>query len=180
MAFQQSYGTAAGNASVRPLAVRAQLGYASALPLLQKQPFTEYGMKESSSDAPKKSPALLHEVLGMEILSASEGRATARMKVEEKVCQIFGYLSGGASLALMETLAGYGSLALCGPEEVPLGIQVSANHMHAVPMGGEVTATATLLQHTRHLHVWNVDIHDSEGRLISSGRVTNCIKKTPQ
>ena len=43
----------------------------------------------------------------------------------------------------------------------------------------EVTATATLLQHTRHLHVWNVDIHDSRGRLISSGRVTNCIKTLP-
>ena len=131
-------------------------------------------MEDNANAAP---PAFLHDVLGMELVSAAEGRATARMKVEERVCQIFGFLSGGASLALMETLAGYGSLALCGPGETPLGIQVSANHMHAVPLGGEVTATATLLQHTRRLHVWNVDIHDTEGRLISSGRVTNCIKE---
>ena len=124
-------------------------------------------------------PALLHDVLGMEILSASEGRATARMKVEERVCQPFGYLSGGACLELRQALSGYGSIALCAAGEVPLGIQVSANHMHAVPLGDEVTATATLLQHTRHLHVWNVDIHDSRGRLISSGRVTNCIKTLP-
>lgn len=133
-------------------------------------------MKQNPLSRKNNAPACLHEVLGMELAASQPGLATARMKVEDKVCQPFGFLSGGASLALMETLAGYGSLELCAPGEVPLGIQVSASHMRAVPRGGEVTATATLLQKTRHIHVWNVDIHDEEGRLISSGRVTNCIK----
>ena len=122
-------------------------------------------------------PVYLHEMLGMELLSAEPGEAKARLAVQEHVCQPFGFLSGGASLALAETLAGYGSLTLCVPGELPFGIQVSANHIHAVPMGGTVTATATLLQKSRHIHVWNVDIVDEEGRLVSSCRVTNCIKE---
>ena len=122
-------------------------------------------------------PKVLHEVMGMELLPSALEEACARMAVTHTVCQPFGFLSGGASLALAETLAGYGSLSLCEEGEVPLGVQVSANHVHAVPLGGEVRATARLLSKSRTLHVWNVDIVDSEGRLVSTSRVTNCIKK---
>ena len=123
------------------------------------------------------SPVYLHEWMGMELIATEPGMARAQLKVREQVCQPFGFLSGGASLALAETLAGYASLTLCAHEELPFGIQVSANHIHAVPLGGCVTATASLLQKSRRLHVWNVDIVDEEGRLVSSCRVTNCIKE---
>jgi uncharacterized protein (TIGR00369 family) len=122
-------------------------------------------------------PKVLHEVMGMELLPAEAGTARARMAVTHTVCQPFGYLSGGASLALAETLAGYRSLALCQEGEVPLGVQVSASHVHAVPLGGVVFAEARILSQTRALHVWNVDITDEEGRIVSTSRVTNCIKK---
>ena len=123
------------------------------------------------------SPKVLHEVLGMELVSAEPGVVQARMEVTHAVCQPFGFLSGGASLALAETMAGRGSLDLCEEGEVPLGVQVSANHMSAVPLGGVVRGEARILSKTRSLHVWNVDITDGEGRIVSSCRVTNCIKK---
>ena len=132
---------------------------------------------QHSAQETKRRPVLLHDLLGMEFLPSEPGRVRARLKVEEKVCQISGFMSGGAALALAETLAGFGSLELCGKNETPLGIQVSANHVRAVPMGGEVTATATLLHESRSLHVWNIDITDEKGRLVSSCRVTNCIKQ---
>ena len=122
-------------------------------------------------------PRFLHEILGMELLPSDDsGRILARMPVVPAVCQPYGYLSGGASLALAETLAGYASLTLCKSGEVPLGIQVSANHVRAVPMGGVVHAQARLLSQSSNLHVWNVDITDENGILVSSCRVTNCIK----
>ena len=123
------------------------------------------------------APACLHEVLGMELAASQPGLAQARMKVEDKVCQPFGFLSGGASLALMETLAGYGSLALCAPGEIPLGLQMSASHLRPVPQGGEITATARILQQGRHIHVWQVDIVDEKGRLVFSCRATNYIQQ---
>lgn len=124
-----------------------------------------------------RNPIYLHDLLGLEFFQSKKGEAKARLKVQEKVCQPFGFLNGGTSLAIAEILASYGSLALCAPDEIPFGIHVSANHLCAVPMGHEVTATASLLQKSRHLHVWNVDIMDEEGRLVSSARVTNCIKQ---
>ena len=128
-------------------------------------------------EAADSRPKILHEVLGMEFLPSEPGIVRSRLEVTPAVCQRFGFLSGGASLALAETMAGRGSLAFCQEDEAPLGVQVSANHVRAVPLGGVVLGEARLLSRTRTLHVWNVDITDEEGRLVSTSRVTNCIKK---
>jgi len=100
----------------------------------------------------------------------------ARMKVDERNCQPFGFLSGGASLALAENVAGVGSSALC-PKCACVGIEVSGSHVKAVAEGDSVTAYARLLHKGTTLHVWNVDIKDSSGELISNVRVTNYIIK---
>ena len=56
----------------------------------------------------------LSTALGMEFISTPEvDTCMARMKVDERNRQPFGFLSGGASLALAENLAGVGSSALC-------------------------------------------------------------------
>ena len=128
-------------------------------------------------EAADSRPKILHEVLGMEFFPSEPGIVRSRLEVTPAVCQRFGFLSGGASLALAETIAGRGSLALCSEGDIPLGVQVSANHMRAVPQGGVVFGEGRILSQTSTLHVWNIDITDEEGRLVSSARVTNCIKK---
>lgn len=100
----------------------------------------------------------------------------ARMKVDERNRQPFGFLSGGASLALAENVAGVGSTALC-PGCACVGIEVSGSHVKAVLEGDTVTAYARLTHRGTTLHVWNVDIKDTEGDIISSVRVTNYIIK---
>ena len=60
------------------------------------------------------------------------------MPVDERTsrpCEPVDILNGGASLALAETVAGYGSIPLCEPGQMPCGIQISANHVHMVPIG---------------------------------------------
>lgn len=117
----------------------------------------------------------LSTALGMEFLSTPEGdTCMARMKVDERNRQPFGFLSGGASLALAENVAGVGSSALC-PGCACVGIEVSGSHVKAVVEGDTVTAFARLLHQGTSLHVWQVDIKDSGGDLISSVRVTNYV-----
>ena len=119
----------------------------------------------------------LSTALGMEFLSTPEGdTCMARMKVDERNRQPFGFLSGGASLALAENVAGVGSSALC-PGCACVGIEVSGSHVKAVAEGDTVTAFARMLHKGTTLHVWNVDIRDSAGDLISNVRVTNYIIK---
>lgn len=113
----------------------------------------------------------------MEFISTLEDdTCLARMKVDERNRQPFGFLSGGASLALAENVAGVGSSALC-PGCACVGIEVSGSHVKAVAEGDTVTARAQLLHKGTTLHVWNVNIYDSSEDLISSVRVTNYIIK---
>ncbi len=117
----------------------------------------------------------LSTALGMEFISTAEDdTCMARMKVDERNRQPFGFLSGGASLALAENVAGVGSSALC-PGCACVGIEVSGSHVKAVVEGDVVTAYARLLHQGSTLHVWNVDIKDTAGDLISNVRVTNYI-----
>ena len=117
----------------------------------------------------------LSNTLGMEFISTPEpDTCMARMKVDERNRQPFGFLSGGASLALAENLAGVGSLALC-PGKICVGINVSGNHVRAVLEGDTVTAYGKLQFKGNTLHEWQIDIKNSEGNLISTVHVTNYI-----
>lgn len=117
----------------------------------------------------------LSQTLGMEFLSTPEpDTCLARMKVDERNRQVFGFLSGGATLALAENLSGVGSMALC-PNKICVGINVSANHVKAVLEGDTVTATARILHKGRTLHVWHIEITNSAGELISVVDITNFI-----
>ena len=119
------------------------------------------------------------EHIGIKFISMEEGKVVATMPVDHRTSQPFGILNGGASLALAEIVAGHGSVPLCAPNEMPCGIQVSANHvgMVRVEEGASVTATGTLIHRGRTTHIWNVDITNKEGKLISTARITNQIVK---
>ena len=122
------------------------------------------------------------DVLGASALAWSvstpeDDTCMARMKVDERNRQPFGFLSGGASLALAENVAGVGSSSLC-PGCACVGIEVSGSHVRAVAEGDTVTAFARLLHKGTTLHVWNVDITNTAGELISNVRVTNYVIKS--
>lgn len=117
----------------------------------------------------------LSTALGMDFISTPDDDiCMATMKVDERNRQPLGFLSGGASLALAENLAGVGSTALC-PGKICVGISVSGEHVKAVVEGDTVTALAHLVSKGRKLHVWDVNITNSAGELISTVHVTNYI-----
>lgn len=125
-------------------------------------------------------PDLSHsmgEHLGIRFTEMKEGYVKAVMPVDERTCQPFGILNGGASLALAEMVAGHGSVPLCAENQMPCGIQVSANHVSMVPAGSQVEATGTLIHRGRTTHIWNIDITTPEGKLVSTARIINQIVK---
>lgn len=131
-------------------------------------------------DIEKQKNGLLKEdglsrTLGMEFISTPEpDTCMARMVVNQTNRQVFGFLSGGATLALCENLAGVGSMALV-KDKVAVGINVCGNHIRAVMEGETVTALARLINKGRTLHTWLVDVTNEQGQLVSSVQVTNYI-----
>lgn len=115
--------------------------------------------------------------LGIQYTYASEDRIEATMPVDERTRQPFGILHGGATLALAETVAGLGSMILCQPDEIVVGMQVSGNHLSSAHEGDTVRAVGTVLHKGRSSHVWNVDVFTSTDKLVSSIRVVNSILK---
>lgn len=115
--------------------------------------------------------------LGIQYTYASEDRVEATMPVDVRTRQPFGILHGGATLALAETVAGLGSMVLCQPDEIIVGMQVSGNHVSSAHEGDTVRAVGTAIHKGRSSHVWNVDVFTSTNKLVSSIRVVNSVLK---
>lgn len=96
--------------------------------------------------------------LGIQYTYASDERVEATMPVDYRTRQPFGILHGGATLALAETVAGLGSMIICEPDEIVVGMQVSGNHISSAHEGDTVRAVATIVHKGRSSHVWNVDV----------------------
>lgn len=116
------------------------------------------------------------ETLGVEYVEMREGYVLARMKVVEGLLQPYGYLHGGATMAFAESVGGAGSAFLVGLDDYDIrGQHFTADHIHSAPLGAWVYAKAVLLHRGRTTHIWNIDIEDADGKMVSSCRITNFI-----
>lgn len=114
----------------------------------------------------------LMEQLGIEYMEVREGFVKAKMPVDIRTIQPMGILHGGASLALAETISGLGSSVLVDLSKYDVkGASCSANHVGSISEGF-VYGYADIIHKGRFTHVWNVDIKDENGRMISTCRFT--------
>ncbi|MFP9130017.1 PaaI family thioesterase [Niallia sp. BSM11] len=115
----------------------------------------------------------LMERLGIEITEVKEdGTCIATMPVDEKTRQPFGYLHGGASVALAETVASLGAASLVDLESTAVfGQEINANHIRS-KKDGIVTAIASVIHQGKSSMVYEIKIQDEEGKLISISRCT--------
>lgn len=118
----------------------------------------------------------LIKTLGITMVELGENYAEATMKVTEDNQQTMGFLHGGATIALAETIGGIGSFAILPQEEGCVGMQISASHISSANIGDAVIAKADLIHKGKRSHIWDVNIYSQKsGRLISSVKVTNAI-----
>lgn len=115
--------------------------------------------------------------LGIEFTKVTEGCVEGEMLLSDKNSRPGGILHGGANLAFAETLAGLGSMLLVDFNEYDvLGIQVNGSHTGTLK-SGKALAIAQIIHRGKQTHIWNVDVKNEEGKLISTARVTNMIVK---
>ncbi|MEM0963883.1 MAG: hotdog fold thioesterase [Bacteroidota bacterium] len=113
----------------------------------------------------------LGDTLGMEITEASGERVVATMPVDGRHHQPLGYLHGGATVALAETVASVGAYLAAPDGHTAFGQEINANHLRSV-RSGVLTAVGTPFHVGRTSQVWGVEVRDDEGRLISVSRCT--------
>lgn len=125
-------------------------------------------------------PGSLMERMGMEVLEHSASSTVITMPVEGNR-QSAGILHGGANAALIESVASFSAQIhareIFGPQAgFAVGIEISVSHLRSVE-SGMVTARSRAIHLGNSQTVHIVDITDSEGHVIASGRVTNRILK---
>lgn len=106
--------------------------------------------------------------LGLSWVEARAGRMVARIPVEGNT-DSEGYLDGGASVTLAETLTSAGTW-LINREMAVMGLEIKTNHLKRVN-DGMVTGTATLLFSDSTRAVWEVRVIDAADDVVS---ITTC------
>ncbi|HXH74168.1 MAG TPA: PaaI family thioesterase [Bacteriovoracaceae bacterium] len=122
------------------------------------------------------SKDLLPGFFGISFTEVGEDYIRATMEVEDRHLRPGGIANGGVYLTLLETL---GSMSACCVVDMEkfnaLGVQVSANHTGMAMKGDKTTATSKAIHIGRSTHIWEVNIENADGRLLSSGRITMMI-----
>lgn len=115
----------------------------------------------------------LMEVFDIKCVEVGDDYVIATMPVNSKTHQPMGLLHGGASAALIESIGSMGSsLALDLEKEVPVGVEINANHIGGM-REGIVRAVGKLVHRGKRTHVWQVDLtDDASGKLVCTGRLT--------
>jgi uncharacterized protein (TIGR00369 family) len=117
----------------------------------------------------------LLEHLSITFTEIGDDFVCATMPVNSSTHQPMGFLHGGASLALAESVGSVASFLLADPgKHHVFGLEINANHIKS-KKEGYVKATARAIHIGNRTHIWDISIRDEEEDLISIVRLTNMI-----
>jgi 1,4-dihydroxy-2-naphthoyl-CoA hydrolase len=115
---------------------------------------------------------LLASHLGIEFTEFGPDYLRGTMRVEPRVHQPMGYLHGGASMVLAETLGSVAANYVVDySRQRCMGQEINANHLRPVS-AGLVTGTARPYHLGARSQVWSIEIRDPEERLVCISRLT--------
>tara|TARA_B110001450_G_scaffold46575_1_gene43273 strand:+ start:3124 stop:3543 length:420 start_codon:yes stop_codon:yes gene_type:complete len=123
----------------------------------------------------KFSKNTLMETLSIKYIDAGEDFITAKMPVNRSVHQPMGFLHGGASVALAESVGSAASHIFIDTDKfIVKGLEISANHLKS-KREGEVFATARIIHKGKTTHLWEIKVVDENNQLISLCKMTNIV-----
>jgi 1,4-dihydroxy-2-naphthoyl-CoA hydrolase len=97
------------------------------------------------------------------------------LAISDNTRQPYGFLHGGASCVLAETVGSVASaLVIDRDKYYCVGLEINANHLRSVSEG-IVTAVAKPLHLGRSTHVWDIKIYDDKEKLFCVSRLTVAI-----
>ena len=107
--------------------------------------------------------------LGIEYVETEPGRVVMTMPVDERHIQPMGFLHGGASVVLAETVATVGAWLNCPEGKTAFGTDIQASHLRP-KREGTLTAVGTPVQVGKSNQLWDVRIADEEDKPVSVSR----------
>ena len=109
--------------------------------------------------------------LGVEVVELKPGRVVATMPVDERHHQPFGYLHGGVSAVLAESVASVGGYLNCPPGKAAFGAEINASHVRP-KREGTLKAVGVPAHLGRTSQVWEIHITDENEKTVCVSRCT--------
>ena len=126
----------------------------------------------SVADVKANHAGLLASHLGIEMTEFGPDYLRGTMPVEPHTRQPMGFLHGGASLVLAETLGSVAANCVVDRSKFRcLGQEINANHLRPVS-DGIVIGTARPFHIRSRSQVWSIEIRDPAERLVCISRLT--------
>jgi uncharacterized protein (TIGR00369 family) len=117
--------------------------------------------------------------LDITFIEVEPDRVVATMPVGPNTRQPAGFLHGGASVALAETVASLGTAAnIDMTKQNAFGLEINANHIRP-KRDGLLTAEARPIHKGRTTFIWNIEIRDEAGKLVCISRCTVAVVDLP-
>jgi 1,4-dihydroxy-2-naphthoyl-CoA hydrolase len=113
--------------------------------------------------------------LGVEFVKLDSSLVMATMPIDERHLQPFGYLHGGVSVVLAESVASIGAFLNCPPGKGAFGSEINASHLRPKRAGGALRAVGTPVHAGKRSQVWQVKIEDEDGKAVCAARCTVAI-----
>ncbi|SPY32962.1 hotdog fold thioesterase [Pasteurella canis] len=111
------------------------------------------------------------EHLGIKFSAQGDDWLEATMPVDQRTVQPMGFLHGGLSVALAETIGSMAGFCCINENQAVLGLDINANHLRPVKVG-VVTAKATPVHLGKKIQVWQIHITDQQNKLCCIARLT--------
>jgi len=123
----------------------------------------------------KSSMRWTRKRLCIKLTEATRDRVVATMPITSHHHQPMGYLHGGVSVLLAESVASWGSnLNIDTDRQIAFGLEINANHLRP-KREGVLTAIAIPLHRGRTTHIWDIRITDENDKLVCISRCTVAI-----
>ncbi len=107
--------------------------------------------------------------LGIEFAELEPERVVATMPVDGRHVQPLGFLHGGISVTLAESVATVGAWLNCPEGKIAFGSEINASHLRP-KREGTLTAVGMPVQIGRTNQVWDVHIRDEDDKPVCVSR----------
>lgn len=116
----------------------------------------------------------IHTSLGIKFIALGDDYIEAEMPVDQRTHRPGGYLHGGASVVLAESVASVASMMASDKEFECFGVSLHANHLKSVK-DGKIIARATPIKIASRLHVWDIKVRNEKEQAICAVQLTVAI-----
>lgn len=135
-----------------------------------------FGPTPSIEQINKFNKNTMMEALDIHYTEIGSDYLIGTMPITEKTVQPLQKLHGGASCVLAETLGSVASnMMIDRDKQMAVGQSITTQHLRPGHKQDVATGKATLVHGGSRSHLWNIDITNNEGKLLSTTRLNMAI-----